>query len=249
MFVHIKVKMAPRYKVAYLVHVGPYTGQNMWRAEFSQLVKWAKKRRLRTGKWIMYFIDEWGTAESRLLLSTLPPSVVIFVLVRIERFPFLVLGAASAQVYRLTLFVVESLGALNLPAIIVGTGQLHVVVDDDGIAPFRLHHRGHDIALRKFSLGVGVVRAKLRGEVMVDPERAVGERHDFVEIITAPDVHPAKHRSQGVGGVLAGIVASPEIPHPNRMLPSPSKNQWSMQLREWAQWQWADSPAGLPGSC
>lgn len=60
LFVHIKVKVAPSYRVAYLVHIGGYTGQNMWRAEFSQLVKWAKKRKLRTGKWIMYFIDEWG---------------------------------------------------------------------------------------------------------------------------------------------------------------------------------------------
>jgi len=60
LFVHIKVKVAPSYRVAYLVRMGGYTGQNMWRAEFSQLVKWAKKRKLRTGKWIMYFIDEWG---------------------------------------------------------------------------------------------------------------------------------------------------------------------------------------------
>jgi effector-binding domain-containing protein len=32
----------------------------MLRAEFSQLVKWAKKRKLGTGKWMLYFIDEPG---------------------------------------------------------------------------------------------------------------------------------------------------------------------------------------------
>lgn len=60
MKVGFKVKYAPSYTVAYMIHVGPYAGQNMWRSEFSQLSRWAKKRRLRTGKWIMYFIDKWG---------------------------------------------------------------------------------------------------------------------------------------------------------------------------------------------
>ena len=65
MIVDIEVKTAPKYKVAYITRLGPYTGQNMWRSEFSQLMKWAKKRHVRTGKWIMYFIDEWGkTPES-----------------------------------------------------------------------------------------------------------------------------------------------------------------------------------------
>jgi len=65
LFVDIKVKTAPTYKVAYITHVGPYSGQNMWRAEFTQLVRWAKKRKLRTGRWIMYFIDEWGKRPER----------------------------------------------------------------------------------------------------------------------------------------------------------------------------------------
>jgi len=37
----------------------------MWRSEFNQLVKWAGKKRLRTGKWIVYFIDEWGTKPNQ----------------------------------------------------------------------------------------------------------------------------------------------------------------------------------------
>jgi len=65
LLVDFKVKTAPSYKVAYIMHVGPYTGQNMWRREFSQLVKWAKKRKVHTGKWIMYYIDEWGKRPER----------------------------------------------------------------------------------------------------------------------------------------------------------------------------------------
>jgi DNA gyrase inhibitor GyrI len=59
MAVDLRVKRAPSYRVASMMRVGPYSG-NMLRSEFSQLVKWAKKRRLRTGKWILYFIDEPG---------------------------------------------------------------------------------------------------------------------------------------------------------------------------------------------
>jgi len=65
LLVDIKVKTAPRYHVAYLIRIGAYSGQNMWRPEFNQLVTWAKKNRVRTGKWIMYFIDAWGTRPSR----------------------------------------------------------------------------------------------------------------------------------------------------------------------------------------
>lgn len=60
MKVEFKVKTAPSYKVAYILHIGPYTNQNMWRPEFNELVKWAKKRKLRTGKWIMGFLDKWS---------------------------------------------------------------------------------------------------------------------------------------------------------------------------------------------
>ena len=37
----------------------------MWRSEFSQLKRWAKKRKLGTGKWIMYFIDKWGEKPNK----------------------------------------------------------------------------------------------------------------------------------------------------------------------------------------
>ena len=54
-----KVKTAPSYKVAYILRVGPHT-HNMWQREFKQLVKWAKKRKIKTGKWIMYYLDKWS---------------------------------------------------------------------------------------------------------------------------------------------------------------------------------------------
>ena len=60
MKVEFNVKTAPSYKVAYIQHVGPYTNQNMWRPEFNELVEWAKKRKVRTGKWIMGFLDKWS---------------------------------------------------------------------------------------------------------------------------------------------------------------------------------------------
>jgi effector-binding domain-containing protein len=65
MKVGLKVKVDPGYNVAYMIHYGPYTGQNMWRSEFNQLVKWTKKRKLRTGKWIMYFIDKWSEKSQK----------------------------------------------------------------------------------------------------------------------------------------------------------------------------------------
>ena len=57
MVVDIKVKREPTHTVAYMTHVGPYTGEDMLRPEFEELVKWAKNRKLRTGKWFFYELD------------------------------------------------------------------------------------------------------------------------------------------------------------------------------------------------
>jgi len=57
MVVDIQVKHAPSYRVASLIHYGPYA-PNMFRTEFDQLVKWAQRHHLKTGKWIMRWIDE-----------------------------------------------------------------------------------------------------------------------------------------------------------------------------------------------
>ncbi|MGA3107967.1 MAG: GyrI-like domain-containing protein [Candidatus Bathyarchaeia archaeon] len=62
MTVDIRLKRVPAYKVASILRVGSYKS-NMLRSEFSQLVKWANQRKLRTGKWMLYFIDEPGGAR------------------------------------------------------------------------------------------------------------------------------------------------------------------------------------------
>ena len=59
MVVDIKVKNVQSYNVASIMRVGPY-GRDMLRAEFGQLVNWAKKKKLRTGKCLLYFLDEPG---------------------------------------------------------------------------------------------------------------------------------------------------------------------------------------------
>ena len=53
MLVDIVVKRAPSYIVGSIVRIGPWK-DNVWRPEISQLEKWAKKRKLRTGKYILY---------------------------------------------------------------------------------------------------------------------------------------------------------------------------------------------------
>jgi DNA gyrase inhibitor GyrI len=62
MVIDFTIKRAPGFTVASIKLVGPYSGRNMFRAEFNQLVKWAKKKKLRTGKWFMYELD---SADSR----------------------------------------------------------------------------------------------------------------------------------------------------------------------------------------
>ena len=59
MVVDIKVKQVPSYTAATLIHYGPH-GPNMFRNEFNQLTKWAKKNKVRTGKWVMRWLDEPG---------------------------------------------------------------------------------------------------------------------------------------------------------------------------------------------
>jgi len=68
MVVDIKLKQVPSYTVASLIHYGPHE-PNMFRNEFNQLVKWAKKNKLRTGKWVMRWLDEPGHKPSSKIRS------------------------------------------------------------------------------------------------------------------------------------------------------------------------------------
>jgi DNA gyrase inhibitor GyrI len=57
MVVDIELKSTPSYNVASIMRIGPYSGSNMMRAEFNQLVRWAKKKNIQTGKWLFYELD------------------------------------------------------------------------------------------------------------------------------------------------------------------------------------------------
>lgn len=64
MTVDIKIKNVPSLTVASLIHYGPH-GPNMFRSEFDQLVKWSKKNKVRTGKWIMRWLDDPGSKPAK----------------------------------------------------------------------------------------------------------------------------------------------------------------------------------------
>jgi len=68
MVVDIKVKQVPSYTVATIIHYGPHEA-NMLRTEFNQLVNWAKRNKLSTGKWIMRWLDEPGRKPSSKIRS------------------------------------------------------------------------------------------------------------------------------------------------------------------------------------
>jgi effector-binding domain-containing protein len=75
-------KNTPSYRVASIVRVGPWKEDNL-RTEFGELVRWANRQRVPTGKWIFFerSRNRWeacleirGTAraEGRIRMKTLP---------------------------------------------------------------------------------------------------------------------------------------------------------------------------------
>jgi DNA gyrase inhibitor GyrI len=56
MTVDIEVKQSPKYKVASLARVGG-EGTDPLRKEFSELTKWAKKQKVKTGRWFCCFYE------------------------------------------------------------------------------------------------------------------------------------------------------------------------------------------------
>src|SRR5438132_13455318 len=55
MFVDFKIKKFSGCRVASVTYVGPYRdGGDMMREEFNQIVKWAKKKGVRTGRWFFF---------------------------------------------------------------------------------------------------------------------------------------------------------------------------------------------------
>lgn len=64
MVVDFVVKRAPAYNVASIKRVGPWRNDT-WRKELSQLEKWARKKKLRTGKCLLYELDGFGSNNRR----------------------------------------------------------------------------------------------------------------------------------------------------------------------------------------
>ena len=52
MTVDFEIVKVPEYRVASLVRNGPWTSENMMRPFFSRILAWARKNKLKTGKWI-----------------------------------------------------------------------------------------------------------------------------------------------------------------------------------------------------
>jgi len=68
MVVDLKVKKVPAYTVASIIHYGPHE-PNMFRNQFNLLVRYAKRNTLRTGKWIMRWLDEPGKKPANKIRS------------------------------------------------------------------------------------------------------------------------------------------------------------------------------------
>ncbi len=93
MLVDFVVKRTPAYNVASIKRIGPWRN-DMWRKELSQLEKWARKRKLRTGKYLLYELDgagnrrRWETcieikgkakSEGRVKVKKIPAETVVSV--------------------------------------------------------------------------------------------------------------------------------------------------------------------------
>ncbi len=63
--VDIVLKKESGYDVISKQYIGGYTGSNMLRKEFGILVKWARKNKVRTGKWLMFELDGPDTPSDR----------------------------------------------------------------------------------------------------------------------------------------------------------------------------------------
>lgn len=64
-FVDIVVKREKGYNVISKMHIGPYSGDNMLRKEFNELVRWAKRNHVKTGKWFFVELDGPETSSSK----------------------------------------------------------------------------------------------------------------------------------------------------------------------------------------
>ncbi len=86
MTVDFALSRAPSIRVASIVRIGPWKEENL-RTEFRELTRWAKRQKVRTGRWIFFErshhhweacleIVRAARAEGRIRLKTLPASHV-----------------------------------------------------------------------------------------------------------------------------------------------------------------------------
>jgi hypothetical protein len=86
MIVDFELRKAPSYRVAWISRIGPWKEDNL-RSEFRELTAWAKKRGVRTGRWIFYHkgghrweacleIKRKAEATGRIRLKSLPATYV-----------------------------------------------------------------------------------------------------------------------------------------------------------------------------
>jgi DNA gyrase inhibitor GyrI len=87
--IDFELTTAPSYRVASIVRVGPWKEDNL-RTEFGELVRWARRRKIRTGRWIFFerHHHRWEAClevrgevapEGRIRLKTLPASDIAVV--------------------------------------------------------------------------------------------------------------------------------------------------------------------------
>lgn len=60
MVVDIVTKREPGHKVIVKSYMGPWTGDDMLREEFTELERWAKKNGIRTSKWFRIYLDKYA---------------------------------------------------------------------------------------------------------------------------------------------------------------------------------------------
>src|SRR4030042_2135829 len=96
--------------------------------------------------------------------------------------------------------VVEAAVALDHPAVVVGAGELHVVVDDDRLAFLSAHHGGDDVSLLILAFGIGMLWTEPADEGVVNPKEIGRRRCDLVVVMAAADIHPAQDRALRMGG-------------------------------------------------
>lgn len=87
MVVDIVTKREPSHRVIVRTYIGPWTGGDMLRPEFTELESWAKDTGVKTGKWFRIYLDKyeigmpsdrrrwWASIECKGRVSATPQSI------------------------------------------------------------------------------------------------------------------------------------------------------------------------------